>query len=151
MYFYRKIEHYSSNSFVMIPNSTMPSGHSMNISTYILGCMNAASMSHSSETHPSSSWYKVSPIRIVVFVSDVTVDNESMKSNPGTCKYPLTTFIYFRKINMSGSSLLLKTHFSGTGFIPFAFMTLIFIVIHAFLDRKLFTSEIAEIFHKCPF
>ena len=34
---------------------------------------------------------------------------------------------------------------------PLDFRTLLFVRIQAFLDRKLFTSGIVDIFHKCPF
>ena len=80
----------------MIPHSTIPSDHLMNISTSILGCRNDTSISHSSATHPFSSWYKVSTIRILVDVSDAAGENKSVKSTPRTCKYPLNTFIDFR-------------------------------------------------------
>ena len=36
-------------------------------------------------------------------------------------------------------------------FMPLDFTTLLFVVIQDFFDRKLFTSDIAEIFHKCTF
>ena len=65
--------------------------------------------------------------------------------------YPLTMFLNFRRINISGSSLILNNHLTGPPFLPFYFMILLFVVIHAFLDRKLFTSEISDNFHKCPF
>ena len=123
----------------------------MNISTSVLCFSNATSQSHISETHTSYLWYNVIPIRILVKVSDVTDRNDSVTSTPGICMYPLTTFLYFRIINLSGSSFLLNTHFTGTGFITFAFTTLLFVVIHNFLGRKLFATEIADIFHKCPF
>ena len=135
----------------MINKSTMPSGHSMKISTSILGCRNADYMSHSPETHNASSWYRVIPIRILVDVSDANCENYSVKSTPGTCMYPLTTFLDFGWINPSGSYLLLNNQFTGTDFLPFAFTTLLFVRIHIFLDRKLLTSEIADIFYKFPF
>ena len=65
--------------------------------------------------------------------------------------YPLTPFFYLRQINLSGSSLLLNTHLTGTGFLPFDFMTLLFVGIDTFIHRKLLTSEIANISHKLPF
>ena len=52
---------------------------------------------------------------------------------------------------MSGSSLLLNNHFTGTGFLHIAYTVLLLIVIHAFLDRILFTPEIVDIFDKCTF
>ena len=88
---------------------------------------------------------------ILVEVSDATDNNDSVKSTQGTCMYPLTTFLDFRQIKPSGYSLLINTHLIGTGFLTFAFKALIFVIIHDFLDRKLFTSEIADIYHKCPF
>ena len=129
----------------------MTSGHYINISTVILGFINTASTSHSSVTHPYSSWYKVSTNTILVGVSDVTGDNEFLKSTPGTCIYPLIKFLYFRRINPQGSSLLLNIYLTGTGFIPFSPMIILLVGIHAFPDRKLFTSEFADICHKFPF
>ena len=123
----------------------------MKNSTFILGCRNAASVSHSAATHPSSLWYKASPIRILVGVSDATGDNDSVKSTPGTCMYRLATFLDFRRINPSGSSLLLQIHLTGTGYLPFDFTTILFVGVYAFIDRKLFTSEISDIFYKYPF
>ena len=87
----------------------------------------------------------------MVEVSDATGYNNSVKSNTGTCMYLLTTFIDFRLINLSASSLLLSSHLIGTRFIPLDFMILLFIGIQAFLERILFTYDIAYIFHKCPF
>ena len=127
-------------SFIMIPNYTIHLGHSMNISSSILGCRNASSNSHRPTIYTSSSWYNVSTIRILIGVSDSNGKNESVKSTSGNCMYPLTTFLYFRRINPSGSSLLLNTHLIGTGFIPLYFKALHFVVIHAFLDRNFFTS-----------
>ena len=121
----------------------MPSGHSINISTSVLGCIYSDSTSHISATHPSYLCYKFIPIIVLIGVSDVTGDNESVKSTPVTCMYPLTTFPEFIWINPSGSSLLLNTHLTGTVFIPFSFAILIFVVINAFIDRKLLTSSIA--------
>ena len=43
------------------------------------------------------------------------------------------------------------SYFKVNGFIPFYFTLILLNWIHAFLDRKLFTSEIANIFDKCPF
>ena len=40
------IQFYSSNSFVIVPRSSMPSGYLMNISIGISGCINASSASH---------------------------------------------------------------------------------------------------------
>ena len=74
-----------------------------------------------------------------------------MKSTTWTCMYPLTTFLDFRRIHLSVSPLLLNTHLTVTGFLPFSFTMLLFVGIHAFLDRKYFTSEITDIFHKCSF
>ena len=108
----------------------------MYISTPILGCSNAASMSHIYTIHPSSSWYKVSPIRILVEVSDTTGKNDFVKSTPGTCMYPLTTFLEFRRIYPSAYSLLFNTHLTYDGFIPLAFMAIIFVVIHAFMTEN---------------
>ena len=135
----------------MIPKYTMPSGNLVSILTSILVCRNEASKSDSSATHPSFSWYTVSPIRIHVDVSYATVDNDSVKLTPGTCMYPLTTFTDFIRINLSGSSLLLNTHLTGTGFLPFDFTMIPFVIIYAFIDRQLLTSEIADILHKCIF
>ena len=53
--FHSKIQYYLRNSSLIIPKSTMPSGHSIYISTSILGWINAASTSHNSVIHPSSS------------------------------------------------------------------------------------------------
>ena len=110
--FPRKIQYSSIYSFVMIPRSTISSGHLMNISTFISGCRNASSTSNILVTHPSSLCYKVIPMRILVDLSDTTGENDSVKSNPGTYMYPLTTFNGFRRINLSGSSLLLKFPFN---------------------------------------
>ena len=60
--------------------------------------------------------------------------------------YPLTTFIYLKHIKPPVSSLLLNTHLTFTVFLSFAFTMLLLVVIHAFLDRKLFTSEITYSF-----
>ena len=76
--FTNRTKYSSRNYFVIITSSTMPSGHSMNTSTGISGCINAASVSHSLCSHPSSSWNKVSTIRISVDVSVVTRKNDSM-------------------------------------------------------------------------
>ena len=46
---------------------------------------------------------------------------------------------------------MLNTQFTGTGFIPLDFTLLFLIGTQVFLDRKLFTSEIADIFHKFMF
>ena len=54
----------------------------MNISTSILVCSDSDLTSHILATHPYSLWYKVFPIIILVDVSDVTFDNDSVKSNP---------------------------------------------------------------------
>ena len=62
----------------MIPSSTMPLGHSMNISTGILEVRYTASASHISEIHPSYLWYKFSTIIILVGVSVATGDNDSV-------------------------------------------------------------------------
>ena len=112
----------------------------MNISTHILGFINAASRSHIPVTHPSSSWYKVGPIIILVGVSDATGDNDYVNSTPVVCIYPLTTFLDFIRINPPGSSLLLNDHLIGTVFLPFAFTALLFIIIHSFLERKFLAS-----------
>ena len=88
---------------------------------------------------------------ILVEVSDATGDNDYVKSNPGAFMYPLTTCIDFRRIKPSASSLLLNTHLPGTAFLPLVFTTLHFVQIQAFLDRKPFTSDNADIFHKCTF
>ena len=72
IYFPSRMKYSSRNSFVMVPRSTMTSDHLMKISVGIFGCRNSASTSHIWETHPSSFWYKVSPIRIIVDVSVVT-------------------------------------------------------------------------------
>ena len=45
------MQYHYINVFVMMPRSTMPSGHSINISTDISGCRNATSASHSSRTY----------------------------------------------------------------------------------------------------
>ena len=82
--FYRKIQYSYRNYYVMIPKSTMPSGHLMNISTSILGCRNAAYTPPISTIHTKSSWYKVSPLMIFVEVSDVNGKNDSVKSTTGT-------------------------------------------------------------------
>ena len=129
----------------------MTSGYLMYISTYILGCSNTTFTSHISSIHTSYSWYKLSPIKILVVVSDATVENDSLESTTGNCMYPLTTFLDFRQTNPSASFLLLNTQLTGTEFLTLAFTTILFIVIHAYLDRILFTSEIVDIFHKCPF
>ena len=71
----------------------MPSDHSTNILTVISRCINSASTPHISETRPYSSWYKVIPIRILVDVYYATGENNYVNSTPGTCVYPLTTFI----------------------------------------------------------
>ena len=71
-----RIQYSPRNYFVMIPRSTMPSGHSMNISTGIPGCINAASISYISSNHTSSSWYNIIPIRTVVYVSVATSEND---------------------------------------------------------------------------
>ena len=84
-------------------------------------------------------------------MSDATVDNDSVKATQGTCMYPLTTFIDFILIGISDSYLLLNTHLSGTGFLYLSFATLLFVIIHAFLDIIFFTSKIADIFQKIPF
>ena len=105
-----KIQYYYRNFFVMITKSTMTSGHLMYIPTFILGYSNAASMSHISKIHPYSSYYQVSTIRIIFEVYDAIGDNESVKSVPGTCIYPLTKFLDFWKNNPSWSSLILNTH-----------------------------------------
>ena len=146
-----KIQYYYRNFFVMITKSTMTSGHLMYIPTFILGYSNAASMSHISKIHPYSSYYQVSTIRIIFEVYDAIGDNDSVKSIPGTCMYPLTKFLDFWKNNPSWSSLILNTHLKGTGFLILVFTTLLFVIIPAFLDRKLLSSEIADIYQKCPF
>ena len=69
-----RMQYSPRNTFVMTPRFTIPSSYSMNIYNGISGFRNAASASHISATHPSSSWYKVIPIRIIVDVS--IVNNE---------------------------------------------------------------------------
>ena len=76
-------------------------------------------------------------------MSVVTGENDSVKSTHGTCIYPLTKFINFKRIIPWVSSLLLNTHF--------AFTLFLLIRIHDFLDRELLTSEIADMFHKFLF
>ena len=134
----------------MIPKSIMPSGHLMYISTSILGFRNATSVSHISAIYPYYSWYKVSPIKILVEVSDTTGENGSGNSTPGNFMYPLTTFLDFKPTNPSVSSLLLNTHFAGTVFTTLYLTMILFVVIYAFLDKNII-SEIADIFHKFPF
>ena len=119
--FPRKIKYYFRNSSLMIPKSIMPSVHSIYISTSVLGCRNAASTSHNSAIHPSSLYYRVNPIRILVGVSDATGDNDSVKSTPKTCIYSLTTFIDFRRIKPPASSLILNTHLTEMCFLPLDF------------------------------
>ena len=84
-------------------------------------------------------------------MSDATGENDSVKSIPGTCVYPLTTFLNFRLINTSDYFLLLNTHLTGTGFMSLSFTKLLFVGIQAFLYREFFTSDIAGIFNKYPF
>ena len=146
-----RIQYSLRKSPLIIPKYTMPSGHSVYISTSILGCINADSTSHNSAIYPSSSQYRVNLIRILVELSNVTEKNDSVESTPGTYMYPLTIFLGFRLIKPSASSLLLNTHLTGTGFLTLTFMTLIFFGIQAVLDRKLLTSDIADIFHKFTF
>ena len=117
--FATKIQYYFVTYLVMIPISKMTSGHLMNISTSILRCWYTAFMSNRSGTHPYSLWYKLSPIRILVDVSDKTGDNDSVNSTPRNLMHPLTTFINFIPINQSGSFLLLHKHLKGTGFLIF--------------------------------
>ena len=74
----------------------------MIISTYILGCRNSAYTSHILATHPYSSFYKLSPIIILVDVYNATGDNDSIKSTIDTCMYPLTKFLDLVRINPSG-------------------------------------------------
>ena len=133
----------------MIPRSTMLSDYSMNISTGRSGCRNAASMLHSSATLPSYLLYKGSPIRILVDVSIVTGENDSIQPTPGTRMCLLTTFIDFNQIKPSGSSLILSSHLKGTGFLLVAFTMILLIKIRTFLDRFFF-PEIYDIFHECP-
>ena len=114
----------------------MPLGHLMYISTSILGCKNSTPMSHSSAIHTYSTRYKIIPIRILVEVSNSTGNNDPVKSTPGTSVYPLTKFIEFRRLNPSGSSLLLNTYLTGTGFLSLDFKLILFVGIHALLDRK---------------
>ena len=78
IYFPIKIQYSPINSFVMIPRSTILSGHSVNISTIILGWRNSYSTSYSWETHIYSLWYKVSPIRIRVDATVATGENDSV-------------------------------------------------------------------------
>ena len=80
-------------------------------------------------------------------MSNATGKNDSVKSNPGTCMYPLTKIFNFRRINPSAYSLFLSTYLIDPGFMTLGFMMLLFFGIHAFLDRKSFTSEIMDIFH----
>ena len=51
-------------------------------------------------------------------------------------------------MNSPESYLLLNTHFVGTGFLPRDFTVLILIGIQDLLDRKMCTSDTADIFHK---
>ena len=136
---------------VKVPKSTMPSGHLMYILTSILGCINVASTSYISTINPSSSYYRVGPIRILLEFSDVNGYNDSMNSTLSNCMHPLTTFLDFRRINPSAFSLLLNTHLAGTRFLHLSFTTPLLVGVQVFLDRKLFTSDIADIYHKCPF
>ena len=110
-------------------------------------------MSHSFAIHPSYSYYRVNTIRILVEVSYATVDNDSVKSAPGTFVYPFTTFIGFRRIKPSSFSLILKTHLTCAVFLPLSSMVLIFVVIQAFLDRNcsLLVSQTFSIIFVWPF
>ena len=45
---------------------------------------------------------------------------------------------------------MFNTHITGTRFLPLGFTSLLLICIHAFLEKNLFTSEIFDIYHKCP-
>ena len=76
--FTSRMQYYPKNSFMMMPSSTMPSGHLMKFSTNISGCRHTASTSNSSATHTSYFWYKVSPIIIPVDVSVANGENDSM-------------------------------------------------------------------------
>ena len=73
--FSNRMKYYSRNYFVIMPNSTMPSGHSMSISTGISGCINSFSTSHNLEIHPSSLRNKVILIRVLAYVSVATGEN----------------------------------------------------------------------------
>ena len=61
---------------------------------------------------------------------------------------PTTAFLGFKRINSSGCYLLLNTYFTGTGFLIFLFTVLLLIGIQELLDRKIFISDTADIFHK---
>ena len=76
--------------------------------------------------------------------------NDSVSSTPGNCIYPLNEFIDFKRISPSGSYLLLNTHFTGTGFIPFTFTLILLIGIHAFIEKIVYLINSWNL-HKCPF
>ena len=60
--------------------------------------------------------------------------------------------IYLPRMNYSVSLFLaIKYQLYMYRLSEFGFTALIFVRIQAFLDRKLFTSDIADIFHKFPF
>ena len=136
IHFPSKMQYSYRNSLVVIPKYTMPSGRSMHISTSILGFKNASSMSHSSATHTSSSLYRVSPIRIIVEVSDATGENYTMNLANGTRMHHFTTFIESIIINLSVSSFLINTQLTGNGFLNLSFTAFFFVRIQAFLDEN---------------
>ena len=73
--FPNSMKYYPRNSFVMMTNSTMPSVHSMSISTGISGCINSFFTSHNLEIHISSLRNKVILIRVLAYVSVATGEN----------------------------------------------------------------------------
>ena len=84
-------------------------------------------------------------------MSETAGENDSMNSTPGTFTYHLTTLLDFIQIKTSTYYLLLNTHLIATGFMPLDFTMLLFFGIQTFLERKNFTSDIADILHKCSF
>ena len=63
---------------VMVPRYTIPSGHPMNISNDIYGCINANPVPHIVASHIFFWWNKVIPIRVHVYVPVATSKNESL-------------------------------------------------------------------------
>ena len=86
----------------------------------------------------------------LVLVSVAIGLNLSVKSTPITCIKPLLTILDFRRYLPFGPNLVLKTHFTGIGFLPFARTRLSFLGIHASRYRIFLTSAIILNFHRRP-
>ena len=120
-----RIKYSYRNSFVMMPRSTMSSGHSSNISTGIYVCRNVITTSYSSDTHPYFCGTGLIQSRFALMCL--------LHPTQMTLCIQRIDFVH---IDLSVSSSICISHFTGTGFLPLYLTLLLLILIQAFLDIK---------------